>query len=94
MSEQFLYEKIDAAKEFISLPEIPEYITSNLSSNIMLREYQKEAMQNTLLYLGNSRLSKNKQTHFILFFTLHQHICFSVRCSSDFRTGVALGSPE
>ena len=35
---------------------------------------------------------KKTQLHFILFFTLHQHICFSVRCSSDFRTGVALGS--
>ena len=39
-------------------------------------------------------LKKTNKLHFILFFTLHQHICFSVGCSSDFRTGVALGSPE
>ena len=65
MSEQFLYQKIEGVKEFFPLPPIPDYITSNLSPHIKLREYQVEAIQNTLLYLDNSKLSKNKQTHLL-----------------------------
>lgn len=46
----------------------------------------------TFISDSEKKKQKNTQLHFILFFALHQHICFSVRCSSDFRTGVALGS--
>ncbi|MCH5180178.1 MAG: DEAD/DEAH box helicase family protein [Erysipelotrichales bacterium] len=65
MSEQFLYQKLDSVKEYISLPQIPDYITSNLSSHIKLREYQKNAIKNTILYLENPKASKNKQTHLL-----------------------------
>lgn len=66
MSEQFLYQKIDNVKEMgVSFPSIPNYITMNLSPNIRLREYQEDAIKNTLFYLENSTLSKNKQTHLL-----------------------------
>ena len=66
MSEQiFLYQELESAKKYAPIPNIPEYISSNLSSNIILREYQKDAIQNTLLYLHNENLSKNKQTHLL-----------------------------
>ena len=66
MSEQFLYEKIDGVREVgLKFPDIPNYILSNLSQNIKLREYQINAIQNTIFYLENSQLSKNKQTHLL-----------------------------
>ena len=59
MSELFLYEKIDSSKELMGITkDVPEFIADNLSSNIVLRPYQKSAFENTLLYLEGS-LSKN-----------------------------------
>ena len=60
----FLYEKIDGAKECGLNIEIPQFMIDNLSSNIKLRDYQRDAIKNTLLYL-NGELSKNKQTHIL-----------------------------
>lgn len=39
MSNQYLYEELDVLKKFGSLKDLPEYITSNLNENIVLREY-------------------------------------------------------
>lgn len=61
---QFLYEKIQTLKEAGLSAEIPQFQLDNLSSNIVLRDYQKEAIRDTLIYL-NSNLSKNKQTHIL-----------------------------
>lgn len=60
----FLYEKIQTLKEAGMTAEIPQFLIDNLSENIKLRDYQREAIKDTLLYL-NSSLSKNKQTHIL-----------------------------
>lgn len=60
----FLYEKIATLKEAGISADIPQFIIDNLSDNIVLRDYQKDAIENTLIYL-NSNLSKNKQTHIL-----------------------------
>ena len=60
----FLYEKIKSLKEFGTSKEIPSFITDNLSSKISLRDYQKDAIEYTLLYL-DSPISKSKQTHIL-----------------------------
>ena len=61
----FLYEQINNAKLFVDSPEVPQFIKENLSDNIVLRDYQIQAFSNTLLYLGNAKLSANKQTHLL-----------------------------
>lgn len=60
----FLYKKIATLKEAGFSVEIPQFLVDNLSSNIKLRDYQKEAIEYTILYL-TSNLSKNKQTHIL-----------------------------
>lgn len=60
----FLYEKIDTLKEAGIDKEIPSFMLDNLSPGIKLRDYQKEAIKNTLIFL-ESNLSKNKQTHIL-----------------------------
>lgn len=61
---QFLYEKIQTLKEAGISAEIPQFLIDGLSTNIVLRDYQKEAIRDTLIYL-DSNLSKNKQTHIL-----------------------------
>lgn len=61
----FLYEDIKAAKKFGVKAIIPSFLEDNLSPNIKLRDYQKEAIIDTLIYLNNEELSKNKQTHIL-----------------------------
>lgn len=63
MSEQFLYEKIDAAKEICTNIDFPEIIKSGLSNKISLREYQIDAFINFILYFENAGTRKNKQIH-------------------------------
>ena len=60
----FLYEKISTLKEAGITEEIPQFLIDNISTNIKLRDYQEEAIKDTLIYL-NSNLSKNKQTHIL-----------------------------
>lgn len=64
MDGTFLYAEIEAAKKFGISKEIPQFILDNLSSNISIRDYQKSAFENTLIYL-EGELSKNKQTHIL-----------------------------
>ena len=61
----FLYEQISTAKLFITPPEVPQFIVDNLSKNIVLRDYQKNAFSDTLIYLNTPSLSGNKQTHLL-----------------------------
>lgn len=63
MSEQFLYEKLDVAKEVAMNVGFPEIINSGLSKKISLREYQIDAFTNFTLYFDNDGLRKNKQVH-------------------------------
>lgn len=63
MAEQFLYEKLDVAKEFGMSVDFPEIIKSGLSKKISLREYQIDAFTNFVLYFDNDGLRKNKQVH-------------------------------
>ena len=63
MAEQFLYEKLDVAKEFGMSVDFPEIIKSGLSKKISLREYQIDAFTNFALYFDNDGLRKNKQVH-------------------------------
>ncbi|WP_040639932.1 DEAD/DEAH box helicase family protein [Pseudoramibacter alactolyticus] len=63
MSEQFLYEKLDVAKEVGMSVDFPEIIKSGLSKRISLREYQIDAFTNFALYFDNEGLRKNKQIH-------------------------------
>ena len=63
MAEQFLYEKLDVAKEVGMSIDFPEIIKSGLSKRISLREYQIDAFINFTLYFDNDRLRKNKQVH-------------------------------
>ena len=63
MAEQFLYEKLDVAKEVGMSVDFPEIIKSGLSKRISLREYQIDAFTNFALYFDNDGLRKNKQVH-------------------------------
>ena len=63
MAEQFLYEKLDVAKEVGMSIDFPEIIKSGLSKKIPLREYQIDAFTNFALYFDNDGLRKNKQVH-------------------------------
>ncbi|MDO5041647.1 MAG: DEAD/DEAH box helicase family protein [Peptoniphilus sp.] len=63
MAEQFLYEKLDVAKELGISAELPEIIGSGLSKKIALREYQIDAFKNFVMYFENDNLRKNKQVH-------------------------------
>lgn len=63
MDNHFLYEKIDIFKEMSNVSELPEIIEKGLSNKIVLREYQKEAFNNFVLYYDNLKLRKNKQIH-------------------------------
>lgn len=61
-NKRFLFEELDVLREYASLPEVPDHILSNLNRNISLRPYQVDAFSNTLEYLTNLKLSRNKQT--------------------------------
>jgi len=61
----YLFETIESIiKSGFVKKEVPNYILDNLSKNINLRDYQKEAVIHTLVYL-ESDLCKNKQTHIL-----------------------------
>ncbi len=61
--EQFLYENLDFLRDAGMSQELSPIIENGLSKNIMLREYQKEALQNFISYYENDKLRKNKQVH-------------------------------
>ena len=63
MAEQFLYEKLDVAKELGMEIDLPEIIQSGLAKKIELREYQVDAFKNFVRYYETDSLRKNKQVH-------------------------------
>lgn len=60
MEKLYLYEEITAYKNFAAPIEIPEIISKGLSSKIILREYQEEAIKNFII---NFNKNQNKQIH-------------------------------
>lgn len=63
MREYYLYEKLEALKEFGQLKEFPSIINEGLAEHILLRDYQEEAFKFFITNFENESLSKNKQVH-------------------------------
>jgi len=61
----FLYEEIENLKKHHIRCEIPQFVFDNLSSNIKLRDYQKDGLENFLIYINDESFHKNKQTHLL-----------------------------
>ena len=60
----FLYEKIDALKEFGTYAELPLSVSKNLKQSFELRPYQKDAFCNFITYFESRLRQKPTQTLF------------------------------
>lgn len=60
----FLYEKIEALREYGSSTVLPSYIPENLNSNFELRPYQKQAFENFITHFESSNRPKPTQVLF------------------------------
>ena len=60
----FLYEKIDALREYGSIAALPPYISDNLNPGFELRPYQKQAFENFITYFENSSRFRPTQVLF------------------------------
>lgn len=60
----FLYEKIDALREYGNSAVLPSYIPENLNPNFELRPYQKQAFENFITYFESSNRPKPTQVLF------------------------------
>ena len=60
----FLYEKIDALREYGSSAVLPSYIPGNLNPNFELRPYQKQAFENFITHFESSNRPKPTQVLF------------------------------
>ena len=60
----FLYEKIDALKEFGTYAELPLSVSKNLKQSFELRPYQKDAFCNFITYFESRLCQKPTQTLF------------------------------
>ena len=65
MEQLFLYQDIANAKRFIQPSKLPDFISDNLADKIVLRDYQIQALEDTILYLTTEQLSKNKRVHLL-----------------------------
>lgn len=63
--DMFLFQQLDLFYDFGTRHELPAHVVQNLAAHIELREYQEHAFSNTLEYLSNDRMSKNRQTHLL-----------------------------
>lgn len=59
----WLYEKIDAAKQFGAYKEIPQFIKDNLNQTFEVRPYQEEALKNFITYYENPTMYVGKNIH-------------------------------
>jgi type III restriction enzyme len=55
----FLFQKIDAAKDFGAYKELPSYIASNLNPNFELRPYQVDAFRHFITFYENDSMRPN-----------------------------------
>lgn len=60
----FLYEKIDALREYGSCAALPSYIPENLNPRFELRPYQKQAFENFITHFGNHNRPRPTQVLF------------------------------
>lgn len=60
----FLYEKIDALREYGSSAALPSYIPENLNPSFELRPYQKQAFENFITHFESSNHPKPTQVLF------------------------------
>lgn len=60
----FLYEKIDALREYGSCAVLPSYIPENLNPSFELRPYQKQAFENFITHFESSNRPKPTQVLF------------------------------
>ena len=60
----FLYEKINALREYGSSAVLPSYIPENLNPNFELRPYQKQAFENFITHFESSNRPKPTQVLF------------------------------
>ena len=60
----FLYEKIDALREYGNNAVLPSYISENLNKNFELRPYQKQAFENFITHFESSKCPKPTQVLF------------------------------
>lgn len=60
----FLYEKIEALREYGSCVTLPAYIQENLNPNFELRPYQKQAFENFITHFENSSRARPTQVLF------------------------------
>ena len=60
----FLYEKIDALREYGSSAVLPSYIPENLNPNFELRPYQKQAFENFITHFESKNHPKPMQVLF------------------------------
>ncbi len=60
----FLYEKIDALREYGSSAVLPAYISENLNPNFELRPYQKQAFENFITYFESNNRPRPTQVLF------------------------------
>lgn len=60
----FLYEKIDALREYGSSAILPSYIPENLNPNFELRPYQKQAFENFITHFESKNHPKPMQVLF------------------------------
>lgn len=60
----FLYEKIDALREYGNMAEVPKYIVENLSKKFDLRPYQVAAFENFITHFENKKSPRPLQVLF------------------------------
>jgi len=60
----FLYEKIDALREYGNTAELPSFIPENLNPNFELRPYQKQAFENFITHFESKNCPKPTQVLF------------------------------
>lgn len=60
----FLYEKIDALREYGNHAALPSYISENLNSKLKLRPYQKQAFENFVTHFESNNCPKPTQVLF------------------------------
>ena len=58
----FAYEKIAMLKSMINAPEIPNLMVNNLSEKMDMRDYQKEAFENFIMYYENPKVRVNSNS--------------------------------
>lgn len=61
----FLYQDLEVVAKLNLLKPIPRYIQEGLAENIILRDYQKAAIQHMITYYETEELSRNKSKHLL-----------------------------